>query len=127
MTRPHMQGRGGFTLAEVLASLALVAVILPAAMSGIALAMGLCETARHRTEAATLASAKLAEVAATGEWEGGQTAGDFADAWPGYSWQMDVTDWEEPGCSLVTVTVRWRSRGRERATSLSTLAYAGSE
>jgi prepilin-type N-terminal cleavage/methylation domain-containing protein len=127
MAPRRTHGRGGFTLAEVLVSLVLVGVILPVAMGGITLAMGLCDDARHRTEAATLARGKLAEVMATGEWQSSQTEGGFGDAWPDYSWQIDVTPWQEPECSQVTFTVRWIARGKEDAASLTTLAYAWSE
>ena len=53
------RGRGGFTLVEVLASLALVAVILPVAMEGVSLAVGAAGLARDRIEAASLAETKL--------------------------------------------------------------------
>jgi prepilin-type N-terminal cleavage/methylation domain-containing protein len=127
MKRGGLSARAGFTLAEVLASLALVGVILPTAMAGVALAMGLSNAARHGTEAATLAAGKLAELTATGEWQAGQTEGDFGDERPGYRWEMDVAGWEEAECSLVTLTVLWTERGHERSLALSTLTYAASE
>ncbi len=119
--------RAGFTLVEVLASLALVAVIVPAAMAGVTLAMGLGETARQRTEAATLARGKLAELTATGQWQTAGTRGDFAEQWAAYSWEMETGDWEEPEVRQVTLTVRWTTRGRERELTLATIAYPGSE
>jgi len=119
--------RRGFTLVEVLASLALVGAILPVAMAGISLAMGLGETARRRTEAAVLARSKLAEVMATDEWQSAETKGDFGREWPGYSWQMTVGEWEEPQISEVTLTVAWTARGQQRTVSMTTLGYVGSE
>ena len=127
MTDRRVRRRDGFTLVEVLVSLALVGVVLPVAMAGVTLAMGMGETARHRTEAAALAGGKLAELMATGDWQSSQTSGDFGDEWPAYTWEVNVEDWEEPDCDQVTLTVRWTTRGREHATSLATLAYAGSE
>ncbi len=119
--------RRGFTLVEVLASLALVGAILPVAMAGISLAMGLGETARQRTEAAMLGRSKLAEVMATGDWQSAETKGDFGDEWAGYSWQLTISEWEEPQVSEVTLTVDWTARGQERTVSMTTLGYVGSE
>jgi general secretion pathway protein I len=119
--------RAGFTLVEVLASLVLVAVIVPAAMAGVTLAMGLDETARQRTEAATLASGKLAEMAAMRQWQTAETSGDFGEEWPGYRWELGARDWEDPLVSEVALTVRWNARGWERELTLATLTYTGSE
>lgn len=119
--------RAGFTLAEVLVSLALVGVLLPTAMAGITLAMGLGDSARHRTEAATLARSKLDELLVTGDWQSSRTEGDFGEPWPGYTWELDVTPWEGATCSEVTLRVRWENRGREYDTSVSTLTYLEGE
>ncbi len=119
--------RRGFTLIEVLVSLALVGAILPAAMAGISLAMGLGVTARQRTEAAILARSKLAEMMATGDWQSSATRGDFGDEWPQYSWQVAVSEWEEPQVSEVALTVTWKARGQTRSVVMTTLGYAGSE
>jgi prepilin-type N-terminal cleavage/methylation domain-containing protein len=123
--RPHR--RAGFTLVEVLASLALVAAIIPAAMAGVSLAMGLGNTARQRTEAATLAHGRLAESLAAEDWRDGDSSGDFGDDWPDYGWELTVEDWDEAGLSAVSVSVTWFSRGTEQAVTATTLAYAGSE
>lgn len=127
MNHPSRGRRAGFTLAEVLVSLALVGVLLPTAMAGITLAMGLGDSARHRTEAATLARSKLDELLVTDEWQSSRTEGDFGEPWPGYTWELDVAAWEESTCSEVTLTVRWENRGREYTTSLSTLTYVEGE
>jgi general secretion pathway protein I len=119
--------RGAFTLVEVLASLALVGIILPVAMAGISLAMGLGDSARHNAEAATLARSRLTEIVATGDWQSDSTQGDFGDEWPRYSWQLNVEDWEEPGLKEVTLSVL-RPQGRSKRTvTMTTLVYAGGE
>ncbi len=127
MTQVRTDGRGGFTLVEVLVSLALVGAILPAAMAGVALAMGLGSASLHRTQAAALARTRLAEVTATGDWQEGGDDGDFGEDWPNYSWQMQVDDWEEPGLKEVTVAVTWTARGKKRSVTMATLAYAGTD
>ena len=119
--------RGGFTLVEVLASLVLVALVLPTAVGGISLAMGLGRESRQRTEAAALARSKLAEAVATGDWREGRDDGDFGEDWPDYAWEMETDDWDEPGLSQVSVTVAWIVRSQERSATMTTLVYEEGE
>lgn len=127
MKKAEDGSRRGFTLVEVLVSLALVGVILPAVMAGVSLAMTLGDSGRRQGEAASLAAGELAEMVVTGDWQSASTEGDFGDERPGYSWELDVTDWDEPGVSRLDLTVRWTARGRDREVTMTTLAYAGSE
>ena len=119
--------RRGFTLVEVLASLALVAVILPVAMKGVSLGIGAADLARDRIEAAGLAVATLNALLADGSWQGGDQSGDLGAERPGWEWALTVEDWSGTTVRQVEVTVTWTSRGRERSVALVTLAYAGSE
>jgi general secretion pathway protein I len=119
--------RRGFTLVEVLASLVLVAIILPVAMKGISVASELATLARQRTEAGALAEATLAEIIATGEWQEGDLSGDFGDEHPGYSWSAEVENWEGTYLKQITLQVRWTERGKERTVTLTTLAYTGDQ
>src|SRR4051794_38319604 len=63
---PRRAMRAGFTLIEVLATLVLLGIILPAAMRGVSIGLAMASHARHVTEAAQLAEAKLNELVATG-------------------------------------------------------------
>jgi type II secretion system protein I len=117
--------RGGFTLVEVLASLALVAVILPVALKGVSLAMGAADLARDRVEAAGLAEAKLNELLADGTWQSGVQSGEFETERPGWEWELTVEDWSGTTLRQVEIAVTWTSRGRERSVSIVTLARVG--
>ena len=95
--------------------------------------------ARRRTEAGGLAEAKLAELIATAEWQGGVLSGDFGADWPDYRWNADVSTWTSPVTSNSTSTsattdpgntvneidlhVTWRDVAGERGVTLSTLVY----
>ncbi len=116
-----------FTLVEVLASLALVGIILPVAMGGISLAMGLGDAARHEARAAMLARSRLAEIVATGDWQSDETEGDFGEEWPGYTWRLAVQDWEEPGLTEVALTVTCAGGRAGRVVTMTTLVCSGSE
>jgi general secretion pathway protein I len=115
---------GGFTLIEALVSLAMLAVILPVAMQGISLALRLGADAKHRDEAATLASAKLSELTATGSWSAGPTTGDFGAAWPSYRWTASTQTWVDASSTQLTVEVFWTARQVERSVSIATLVNA---
>ena len=127
----HLSGRRrggggrGFTLIEILATMTLLAIVLPTAMNGISLCLATAEQARSRAEAAELAQAKLAELVAGQQWQHASLSGDFGADWPDYRWTAQVTGWEGTILQQVEVTVSWKHRGRECAVTLATLAYTG--
>jgi prepilin-type N-terminal cleavage/methylation domain-containing protein len=116
----------GFTLVEILATLALVAIILPVAMSGISLALRVADESRRQTEATALAQSKMAQIVAYGEWQTSSLAGDFSPDWPDYRWTAQVSDWQGQTLRQLDVQVFWNLRGRDRSVTLSTLVYTGS-
>lgn len=113
--------RRGFTLVEALATLVLVAIILPVAMRGISLATAAAGHARRQVEAAALAEAKLAELVVTGGWQDADLAGDFGDDHPDYAWLAEVAEREEATLRQLDVHVLWVARGAEHSVTLSTL------
>ncbi len=120
--------RRAFTLIEVLATMLLMAIVLPAAMEGISLATRAADDAHRRTEAAGLAQEKLADLIAEGTWQGGILSGDFsALGWPQYTWQAAVNPWSldptDVGLQEIDLTVSWTARGRTQTITLSTLTY----
>ena len=123
----------GFTLAEALAALLLVAIVLPVALNGISLGVRAARDARQRVQAVSLAQSKLAELVATAQWQGTELAGDFTEPIdgltgelaPGYTWEAVVEDWEEPGVMQVTVTVNWVSHETPQRVSVATLVAGG--
>jgi len=117
--------RRAFTLVEVLATLVLVAIILPVAMSGISLALETAGVSRRQTEATALAHAKMEEIVATGQWQNAELAGDFAPDRPEYRWSAQVSQWQGTQLQQLDVQVSWNQRGRDRSVTLTTLAYTG--
>jgi general secretion pathway protein I len=117
--------RPGFTLIEILATLLLVAIILPVAMGGISLALNTADESRRRTEAASLAQAKLSEIVAYGQWNNASLSGDFSPDRPEYRWEAQVSDWQGTLVKQVDVQVLWNRRGRNRTVTLTTLVYTG--
>jgi type II secretion system protein I len=128
-TRPRRivgraRSRAGFTLPEVLATLLLVAIVLPSVMQGISLATAAAGTARQRSEATALAESKLNELVATNQWQSGGLSGDFGEQWREYTWQAEVQSWVEPTARQLLVHVVWNARGRNYDVALATLVYS---
>jgi len=113
-----------FTLAEVLAAVVVVALVVPVAVRGIAMARQLTGDDVRLEQAARLADEKLNELVAIGDWQGSEDEGVFEDA-PDYSWTVETEDFDDEGetpLTVVTVTVSMTDAVRATAVSLSTLA-----
>ncbi|MBT3290633.1 MAG: hypothetical protein HN849_26115 [Victivallales bacterium] len=113
-----------FTFAEVLAAVVVVALVVPVAVRGIAMARQLTGDDVRLEQAARLADEKLNELVAIGDWQGSEDEGVFEDA-PDYSWTVETEDFDDEGetpLTVVTVTVSMTDAVRATAVSLSTLA-----
>ncbi|MHC4647284.1 MAG: hypothetical protein ACYTBJ_17475, partial [Planctomycetota bacterium] len=113
----------GFTFIELLATVVLIAAIMPVAMEGIALCTRLAGQSRRQIEAANLAKTKLTELVVTRDWESGVQGGDFGTDWPDYEWKAALTEWTDPTMRRLDLTVFWQGRGKQRAVTMSTLVY----
>lgn len=120
----------GFTLVEALITLLLVAVVLPFVMKGVSASAQLGVLADRRAQAAALADTRLAEAMLTGEWDEGDSAGEFdpevyGSETAGYTWYLLVDDWQsQTAYREVTVIVTWLQGGKEQNVALSTVVYA---
>jgi prepilin-type N-terminal cleavage/methylation domain-containing protein len=125
---PHARPRtAAFTLPEVLATLVLIGLVMPAVMKGVSLAMAASDDARKRIEAVGLAENKLAELYADATSSQGAAAGgsgDFGDLAPGYRWESTTAS-VDTNLTEIGVRVTWTARGAERGVTLSTYAYGG--
>jgi prepilin-type N-terminal cleavage/methylation domain-containing protein len=124
--------RAGFTLIEVLVTLLLIGIVLPAMMHGITLAMHAGDAARHRNDATQLAKSQLAQLVSGTQWASTTNlSGDFSPDWPGYQWKATVQPWDQDttGMSIqqIDLTVSWQERGGTESLTLTTLAYQRSQ
>jgi prepilin-type N-terminal cleavage/methylation domain-containing protein len=117
----------GFTLFEVLATVMLMAIVIPAITRGISVATMAASGSRMRTEASGMAESKLNELLATGEWQNGQSAGDFGTDWPNYRWTSTVFPWQydttTAGLQEIDVLVTYRFRNVDQSVTVSALTY----
>jgi len=121
--RAPRDGRA-FTIVEVLATLTLAAIVLPAAVHGILLCLETASHARQQAQAASLAHSKLSELVATGELYDAEMEGNFGEDLPQYTWAAQVGEWETDSRLMqLDVSVMWERRGRQRHVTVSTLVY----
>ncbi len=113
----------GFTFLELLATMVLISVLLPVVMQTISLCTQLGGQSRRQIEAVCLAKTKLTELTAAQDWQKVNGRGDFGTDWPGYEWTTTVANWTDASVRQLDLTVTWRSVGRQRKITLSTLVY----
>jgi prepilin-type N-terminal cleavage/methylation domain-containing protein len=111
----------GFTLVEVLISLLLLAVVLPVAMDGVSLSLRAAEEAKFKSQASSLARAKLSELQAQNQWDLQKMSGDFGAGYPQYRWTAQLNNFEGSTLEQLDVSVFWRQREREHSVVLSTI------
>lgn len=111
--------RRGFTLIEALATMALMAIILPVVARGLSLAQQAASVAKHTSEASGLAQAKLNELT-TSALAGGNQSGEFGGNHPGFRW-ASVSAQREYGLLQVDLSVTWMERVSDRTITISTL------
>ncbi len=114
--------RRGFTLAEVVVALGMIAIILPVAMQGVTSAARASAHAKRVSEASELARMKLNEIILDADTTRFSGNGDFGTTWPDYQWQVTATSMDY-SLYQVTVVVKWQQTGQEDMTSVSTLVY----
>ncbi len=113
-----MTRRRGFSLVEVLASLLLLGIVLPAAMRGVTLSLRAANAARNAQEATLLAERQLNTLLAARDADALGSDGTFEDL-SRYRWELSTS---VVGSELVeaTVTIVWLERGEERSRSMTT-------
>jgi prepilin-type N-terminal cleavage/methylation domain-containing protein len=123
----RIRRRRGFTLVEVLATLLLISIVMPAVMQGVSIALAMASNARQRTEAATVAQSQLDTLLATNQWNGGILAGDVQSNGSTYHWQANVEAWPGDTTTVslmqVDMVVTWAGRSGKQSITLSTITY----
>lgn len=112
----------GFTLIEILVSLAIIAVALPALMRTFTHASRQQKLSLSQTTALYLLKFQMAQVELEGFPEVGEEEGEFSEG-SRYTWTYtveEVTDLEIEGLRKVTVTVYWQEEGKEKSMSMTT-------
>ena len=106
------KGDRGFTLLEVMVSLAILATAFAAALRLHSDSIGMLISSRIHTKAAELAQFKMTDIERLGLKNLGPREGDFGERAPDYVWDIQVEETPDPFWRKVTVIVRNRHGGR---------------
>lgn len=119
------RARAGFTLAEVLAALLFMAIVIPVAMQGLHIASRAGSVSERKALGARLAENKLNELVVTGQWQSSAQKGTILEGLQEYAWRLAAEPWSEDGAMrLVTVYVTVPVQGQDYEVSISTLVDA---
>ncbi len=114
----------GFTLAEVLAALLLMAIVMPAALQGLRVAGMAGEVGQRKMIAARIGNKVLNELKVTGQLRNTSQSGVVQDHGLSYRWTVKNQAWTEDTLSqmtVATVTISFPVQGRNYDVRLSTL------
>ncbi|HEY9171204.1 MAG TPA: hypothetical protein VI136_02865 [Verrucomicrobiae bacterium] len=115
----------GFTLAEVLAAMLFMAIVIPVAMQGLQIASRAGVVSERKALAARLAESKLNELVVTGEWQSSSTKGTIYEGLQSYPWVLESEPWSVDGAMrLLTVRVAVPVQGQDYDVQVSTLVDA---
>ena len=116
-----LQRSGGFTLAEVLAALLFMSIVIPVTVQGVRVASQAGQVGERRSAAARLADRLLSEMLATGTVQSGSRSGNLVESGRQYRWVLQSEAWNQESMTQYTMRVYFQVQGVEYDASLSTL------
>ena len=121
-------GQAGFTLAEVLAALLFLAIVIPTAVEALHVSSLAGEVAARKAGAARVADRVLNESLVMTNWNAGVLSGTITEGILDYRWKLTAEAWSpdqaQTGLSmqLLTAEVTYPAQGKDYTVTLSTLA-----
>src|SRR4051812_36846516 len=118
-----------FTLAEVLAALVFMAILVPVALEGLSIAGRAGEVAARKSEAALVAESVLNETVVTANWSQSLQNGVKRQGNRDFKWTLRNDPWnQDPGIAtmrVLSVEVSFQAQGHDYSVQLSTLVDSG--
>lgn len=112
----------GFTLAEVLAALMFLAIVIPVAVEALHISSRAGEVAVRKAAAARVADRVLNESIVTTNWNRGSHSGTITEGALDFPWTLTTANWPQDAMQLITAEVKFQAQGRDYSVKLSTLA-----
>lgn len=114
----------GFTLAEVLAAMLFLAIVIPVAVGALRLGSLAGEVATRKAVAARIADQVLNEMIVTGQSQKNALSGKVQAGAIEYTWTMNIESSGLDTLRLATVDVSFLAQGKDYDVKLSTLLSA---
>jgi Tfp pilus assembly protein PilV len=129
--RARRHSTAGFTLAEVLAALLFMAIVIPAAIEGMHIASLAGTVGERKVEAARVAQRLLAESLTTTNWNQSVQSGSLVEGQREFRWTMHSDPWNQDPFQnvmrLLTVEVTFTAQNRDYSVRMSTLVDSSQE
>ncbi len=122
--RAARRRRRAFTLAEMLAALLFLAIVIPTAVEALHVASLAGEVAVRKGAAVRVADRILNESLVTTNWSSGMQSGTVTEGVLDFKWKLTSTTWPEDSMQLLTAEVTYSAQGKDYSVKLSTLANA---
>jgi len=113
--------RAAFTLVEVLASLLMMAIIIPVAIEGMSVASRVGMLGQRKAAAMRVAERVLNELLVETQIQQASSSGTAYEGDTAYPWVMRTENWPEDSMQQMTVTVSFPVQGALHEISVSTL------
>ena len=115
----------GFTLAEVMAALVFMAIVIPVALQALSIAARAGEVAGRKQQASLVAERILNENIVTTNWDKAVQNGTVRQGLLDFRWTLRSEPWNEDpyesNLRLLTAEVLFDAQGRDYSVKLSTL------
>jgi Tfp pilus assembly protein PilV len=112
----------GFTLAECLAALLFLAIVIPVAVEALHVSSLAGQVAARKAEAGHIADRVLSESLVMTNWSNGGQSGTTGEGADEFRWKLSSQNWQQDAMELVTAEVTFTAQGHDYSVSLSTLA-----
>ena len=123
---PSSRGRRrseAFTLAEVLAAMLFLAIVIPVAVEALHVSSLAGEVAARKGVAARVADRILNESLVTTNWMGGAQSGTVSEGALECNWKLTTRNWpQDSTMQLLVAEVTFQAQGKPYTVKLSTLA-----
>jgi hypothetical protein len=111
-----------FTLAEVLAAMLFLAIVIPVAVEALHVASLAGEVAARKGAAGRIADRILNESLVTTNWSGGVQSGTVPEGALDFRWTLTSQNWPQDSMQMLTAEVKFLAQGKDYSVKLSTLA-----
>jgi type II secretory pathway pseudopilin PulG len=110
-----------FTLAEVLAAMAFLAILIPVIAECLNIASRAGEVAEQKTEAARVAERILNESIVTTNWNQSSQNGTVNEGTRQFDWTLNNEPWSQDPMRQLTVEVKYKVQDHDYSVQMSTL------
>lgn len=117
----NRRGESAFTLAEILAAMVFMAIVIPVAIQGVQVASRAGEMAHRKTLALRVAEEMLNETIVTGQANQAVRNGTLKQGPFEFKWAVKNELWKQDAMRQVTSEVKFQVQGEEYSVALTTL------